>query len=233
MKHKIILLHGALGSKTQFSALRTLLSSRFEVFDLNFSGHGGRPAKDSFTIDQFVQDTIDFMDDQQIKSAYFFGYSMGGYVALRLAHDFPDRAESIITLGTKYLWNPETAAKDVRMMNPDIIEQKIPAFANTLKERHQPGNWKNIMHSTAVMMTELGDGKAMTTEHFKAIDHKVLVCIGTDDHMVSIDESNTTAEVLTHGQLKIIEGFRHPIESVDIETLGAICMDFFTPSGSS
>lgn len=227
MKENLILLHGALGSKEQLAELKALLAEAFNVFLLDFSGHGGLEHEGAFSIDLFVKDTIQLMDRHQLPVAHIFGYSMGGYVALQLAHDHPGRAVKIITLGTKYSWNPEAAAKEVRMMNPDVIEQKIPAFAATLKARHQPSNWKNIMNRTAEMMTELGGGKAMIETDFASIENQVLVCIGTDDHMVSIEESERTAKQLKNGRLKIIEGFKHPLEAVDKNMLASICNEFF------
>ena len=40
MTQKLLLLHGALGSKEQFTALNEQLSSEFEVHTLDFEGHG-------------------------------------------------------------------------------------------------------------------------------------------------------------------------------------------------
>ena len=226
MKEKLILLHGALGSKEQLMPLREILSETFDVYSFNFSGHGGDTNVEPYSIDLFVQNTIDFMKVEDQEKAHFFGYSMGGYVALKLAHAYPERAQKIITLGTKFKWDPEAAAKEVRMMNPEIIAQKVPAFAATLDARHQPGDWASLMIRTGEMMTALGNGLAMTGEHFNAIAHEALICIGTDDHMVSIAESETTASQLPHGHLKVIEGFRHPLEAVDITTLASVISGF-------
>jgi pimeloyl-ACP methyl ester carboxylesterase len=226
MKQNLILLHGALGSRDQFHELKELLSEQFDVYDLNFSGHGGSAVAGTFSIDLFVKDTLDFLDSLHLASAHFFGYSMGGYVALKLARDYPERVQKIITLGTKFKWDPESAAKDVRMMNPEVIEQKVPAYAATLAARHHPSDWKTIMTRTGEMMTGLGAGNAMTTTDFAVIANPVLVCIGTEDHMVSIAESEDTARQLRNGSLKIIEGFRHPVEGVDKNKLAAICKEF-------
>ncbi len=226
MKENLILLHGALGSQEQLVELEALLATDFNVYLLDFSGHGGMEFDGVFSIALFVKDTIQCMERHRLPVAHLFGYSMGGYVALKLAHDHPGRAGKIITLGTKYRWDPESAAKEVRMMNPDVIEQKIPAFAASLAARHQPADWKYIMRLTAEMMTELGAGKAMTSADFASIENETLVCIGTDDHMVSLEESELTSKQLKNGHLKIIEGFRHPLESVDKNMLASICTEF-------
>jgi pimeloyl-ACP methyl ester carboxylesterase len=228
MKQNLILLHGALGSSAQFQILSEQLKDQFTIHTFNFSGHGGKEIPDDFSISLFVNDTIDFMNAHQLAKAAIFGYSMGGYVALKLALLHPDRVERIMTLGTKFLWNPEAAAKEVRMMNPDIIGQKLPQFAATLAERHAPADWKTIMRKTAAMMTLLGDGLAMTTGDFNRIGHDVLVSIGSDDHMVSINESRDTANALPRGQLKILDGFKHPLEAVDQGTLARLIVEYFS-----
>jgi pimeloyl-ACP methyl ester carboxylesterase len=166
------------------------------------------------------------MQDHHLESAHFFGYSMGGYVALKLAKDYPGRAQKIITLGTKFKWDPESAAKDVRMMNPDIIEQKIPGYAATLAVRHHPGDWKSIMSRTAEMMTALGAGLAMTSADFESIPHHVLISIGAEDHMVSVEESTVVANLLPHGSLRVIEGVKHPLDGIDKSILSSLIKDY-------
>ncbi len=227
MKENLILLHGALGSQAQFSNLKRILSDTFEVFAFNFEGHGGLPIKGPFRIDRFVRNTLDFMEVHRIQSAHFFGYSMGGYVALQLAHDHPEHVNKIVTLGTKFYWTPESAEKEVRMMNPEVIEKKIPAFAISLTERHHPEDWKDIMLRTGEMMTQLGNGAAMMANHFGEIENEVLVCIGTSDHMVSLEESEATAQQLKSGRLQTINGFKHPLEAIDQNLMAEICTGFF------
>jgi pimeloyl-ACP methyl ester carboxylesterase len=51
---------------------------------------------------------------------------MGGYVALKTAVLHPGRIEAIVTLGTKFHWDPENASNEVRMLNPEKIEEKVP-----------------------------------------------------------------------------------------------------------
>ena len=226
MAHPILLLHGALGDARQFAPVLERLGER-SVLPVTFSGHGGTPLSEAFSIDRFVRDTLDAMDENRIETADILGYSMGGYVALQLARDYPDRVGRIITIGTKFNWNPEEAAGEVRMMNPEVIEQKIPAFAAMLAARHAPEDWKTVMRLTAEMMTRLGDGEAMTDDDFAHVPHAVLVCRGSDDHMVHAAESVRTAAALPHGQFRELPGLKHPLESIPPHTLVDLCREWF------
>ena len=214
----LILLHGALGSERQLQALKNELTN-FHVFTLNFEGHGGRTINGSYSIDRFVQNVLDFMSANQLKNAAFFGYSMGGYVALKLAAHYPVKVSSIATLGTKFNWTPESAAAETKMLNPEIIEVKIPKFAEHLKSTHAPLDWKEVLKGTAEMMFNLGAGASLSDDEIRSIQIPVLIGIGDLDQMVSIDESKRVADLLPNASLKIYEGFPHPIDRVDVVVL--------------
>ncbi|MEM7187240.1 MAG: alpha/beta fold hydrolase, partial [Bacteroidota bacterium] len=75
MKQKILLLHGALGSRKQFTALAQELESTYEVHTLNFEGHGGSVSSSEFSMAVFSKNVIDYLDAKNIQSAAVFGYS--------------------------------------------------------------------------------------------------------------------------------------------------------------
>ena len=41
----LLVLHGAIGSKSQFDSIASLLDNQFDIHLLNFSGHGGEAFK--------------------------------------------------------------------------------------------------------------------------------------------------------------------------------------------
>jgi esterase/lipase len=53
----VLLLHGALGSKSQLEPIRELLTSKgFTVYSMNFSGHSGEAFHEDFGIEIFAED---------------------------------------------------------------------------------------------------------------------------------------------------------------------------------
>jgi len=227
MSPPILLLHGALGSAAQFDPLLPLLDSGTRIQTLTFPGHGGKPVPPAFSIDLFVRATVASLDDQGIDQADILGYSMGGYVALQLARDHPGRVRRIITIGTKFQWDPESAAREVRMMDPGLIAEKVPAFADLLAARHSPSNWELVMRRTAEMMTRLGAGEAMSTADLAGIQHPVLVCRGDQDHMVHEAESTGTAGTLPNGHYRSLQDIKHPLESIPPYLLAGLCREWF------
>ena len=135
----LILLHGALGAKGQLLDLKAELSDRFDVHVLNFSGHGGQPfAEKGYSMTQFAKEVEVYMHENNIPSANFFGYSMGGYVALTLALQHPELVDNIMTYGTKFNWTIASAEAEVKMLNSEKILEKVPKFAKALQEKHAP-----------------------------------------------------------------------------------------------
>ncbi len=224
---KIILLHGALGSSKQLNSLKEKLKNSFDVYSFNFEGHGGRASSNDFSIALFVQNTLDFLNENNIDNCSFFGYSMGGYVALKFAQSHPEKVRQIITYGTKFDWTIEKAEKEVLMLNPEKIEEKIPHYADFLKQLHQPLDWKMVMNQTAKMMTSLGEKPSLKDDDLKSITTKTTICVGSKDQMISIEESEKAANLLMNGELHVFENFEHPIEKVDVGVLSELISSKF------
>lgn len=222
----LILLHGALGSKDQFAALEETLQDSFKIFTLNFEGHGGRSSSREYTIANFKENVLQLMEEQKLTSACIFGYSMGGYVALKLAIDHPEKVEKVMTLGTKFAWTPDIASQEVSRLNPLKIEAKVPQFAKQLEQIHSPLDWHQVLSKTAAMMIDLGDGKGIATKDFKKVECQVLIAAGSEDQLVTIAESREVANTVPRGSFHLFEGFKHPLEQVDVEELVTAVKEF-------
>jgi pimeloyl-ACP methyl ester carboxylesterase len=215
MKTTLLLLHGALGNKSQLEPIARHLPVDLPVQSLDFPGHGGRPATEDYSIPYFARAVLEHMDAHRIDRADLFGYSMGGYVALYLASTHPDRVRRIATLGTKLDWTPETAAREIGMLDPDKIALKVPQFAEALAQRHAPADWKQVLRQTAAMLAALGNGAALTAPAFQAISAPVDIWLGELDNMVTAAESEAVAAMLADGRFEILPGARHPLDLVD------------------
>lgn len=226
MKPNILLLHGALGTKAQLEPLAEKLTANFQVHTLDFAGHGDHASDAAFTMELFANNVMALLQSQQLTSVHIFGYSMGGYVALQLASKHPEFVGKIVTLATKFDWTPATAAKEIKMLNPEKIVEKVPAFAAQLAAKHTANSWQGVVNKTAQMMQDLGNGAGLSSAELTAIKHPVLINIGDEDRMVSVDESRASATALPNGQLQIMPGFQHPLEKADLDILSGVIVGF-------
>lgn len=216
---KLILLHGALGAASQLQPLKKILENQFEIIILEFEGHGLTKSDAPFSIDLFVSNLKSFLDNNNLKNVVVFGYSMGGYVALKLASKHPEYFEKIITLGTKFDWTPESAEREIKMLNPEKIEEKVPAFTKMLDRLHSENGWKNVMCKTADMMQRLGNGEATTDEVYQNIRTKCFIGVGDGDQMVTQDETKRVASLIKNAEFYLLENTVHPIDKIDVKKL--------------
>ncbi len=216
----ILLLHGAIGAMDQLEDIEINLAGSFLVHRLNFTGHGGSPFDDQpFSIKLFAEEVINFLDKNEIASIHIFGYSMGGYVALYLAKYHPQKIKKIITLATKFNWDEAIAANEIKMLNAEKIEEKLPAFASTLQKRHAPNNWKTVLEKTAAMLLEMGKDNPLKKGDYLNIQHSTLLMLGDSDKMVTLDETLEVYKNLPNAQLAILPNTAHPIEMVNADKL--------------
>lgn len=228
-RFNLVLLHGALGAASQWRALAAELEERFTIYTPEFEGHGATPAPDRpFQIERFGQTLAEYIEHNELAPAHIFGYSMGGYVALHLALKRSELVGRIMTLATKFAWTPEAAHREMKMLDPDIIEQKVPAFVSALEKRHPALGWRTVLARTAAMMRALGDVPALRDDDLAAIRQPVCVGIGEWDTMVTVEESEHASHLLPNGTLRMFPEMRHPLENVDVIVLAKAITEFFS-----
>lgn len=221
MKEHIILLHGALGSKKQFEELEKYLMGDAQVHTFNFIGHGGEAIPENIGMHDLVKQLENYIQQNipQNTILTLFGYSMGGYASLLLVSKNTCKIDRVITLGTKLLWNEETAAKEIKMLDADLIEEKLPDFAKELRDRHHPSDWKLLLVRTAEMMIDLGVNKYLNDETFLQISVPCKLMIGDKDKMVSLEETVDVYKKIKGASLSVLPSTQHPFERVSVERL--------------
>lgn len=226
MNH-LLLLHGALGSTTDFEKLKPLFEKSYIVHSINFPGHGGNEMPLNFSIPFFADYVEEYCKIHSLSGIHVFGYSMGGYVALYLSNKRPALFKKIITLGTVLYWDETIAAKEISKLQPAIIEEKVPQFAAALKAQHHPNDWKDVLNKTAAMLQELGRNNLLTSEILKEIQSQVLFMLGDRDKMVSRSKTLEVYDLLPSAQLAILPNTPHPLQACDAELLDAMIKKFF------
>jgi pimeloyl-ACP methyl ester carboxylesterase len=162
----------------------------------------------------------EYITDNKIDKPAVFGFSMGGYVALNALTKTPNLLSKVITLGTKFNWTPEFSSMEIKNLNPEKIQEKVPQFGKYLDRLHGE-NWKSVMSYTANMMMDLGKQPLLTDLNLPNIPSEVIIMRGENDHMTEELESKQTAERLLNGSFYQLDDQPHMIEQLDLETLSA------------
>jgi pimeloyl-ACP methyl ester carboxylesterase len=224
----LVLLHGALGASSQFEPLMGVIEDRFEVHALDFEGHGGSPLKNRpCRIEHFAENVVDYLNAHAIAATAIFGHSMGGHVGMYLARFFPERVTSVFTLGTKFDWTAEIAAREMELLVAEKIKQKVPQFALQLAQRHTAAGWEALLVKMREMQRHVGQHNSLPDTEIRAIGQKVRICLGDRDKTTSIEESVRIYRLLPNAELHIFPGTPHPLEKVSITYIADALVDFF------
>lgn len=215
----ILFLHGALGTAEQLLPLTTDLNDNNRIHRLTFEGHGEMVRKErSFRIEYFAENTLSYMDKNGIDQADFFGYSMGGYVALYLSKYHPERVGRIATLGTVLKWSPEKSAAETAFLDTDKIEEKVPKFAHMLEKQHSE-DWKKVVLKTKELLTHLGKNPNISDSEWKGIKHPIRIHIGDRDTTADLNATVQIYHEIPNAQLVVLPDSHHPIHKASMEII--------------
>lgn len=137
---------------------------------------------------------------------------MGGYVALNTAHISPGLINFIVTLAAKFNWTPDVATEEIKMLRPEVIEDKVTKFAEVLSNRHGTDRWRELCVETAQMMTYRGEGPTLTPSSLGEIETDVRLFVGSADRMISLEETKWAGSYLPKSEVTVLNEVKHPIE---------------------
>ncbi len=195
------------------SALREL----GDVQDVELPGHGDTllPEAMAFSIDSFIDALRDAVERRDGPAPVVFGYSMGGYVALALEARRPGTFAAIATLGTKFEWTPDHAARESSRLDPVVIAEKVPKFAAALEARHErAGGWRTLLARTAALLHDIAASPSITPERLAGVTIPVRIGVGTRDDTVDMHEAARVVAAMPNAAAVSLDDIAHPIERV-------------------
>lgn len=224
---KLLLLHGALGSASDLQLVSNALSTDFNCVSFEFPGHGITTLNQgSFNIDAFAEALGQFVVLQNLQGCKVFGYSMGGFVACKLQSQM-SCFSAVYTLGTKFIWNRESEAKEAGQLNPAVLEERFPSYAQKLANQHTALGWKTLLAATATMMLNLGEEVVLSDMDLGAIGIPVAIGLGDRDKMIPLEDATATFKKFPKGCLDVLPYTQHPIDRLDLGLLRSRLQTFF------
>lgn len=208
----LILLHGNGEDLGYFKNQIDFFAAYYHVYALDTRGHGQTPRGEKpFTLSQFAEDLLFFMEEQAIDKASILGFSDGGNIALTFALKYPDKIEKLILNGANLY--PGGVKRSVQI--PIEIGYRIAAlFAGISSDAKAKAELLGLM-------TEQPD---IDPEELKRIHVPVLVIAGTKD-MILKEHTELIAESISDARLVFIEG-DHFIAGKNSEAFNAAVAEF-------
>lgn len=177
----LVLLHGAFSSiDKDFGKIIPSLAKSHQVIGIELQGHGHTTNIDrplSYTA--MAEDVALLLQQLKISNADFFGYSMGGGVALQLTITHPTLVKHLVLASTAY--SPE----GMNMGNPDQLKQKAQTGLsqsvwkkNYDKIAPDTAKWSKLVGQVYGMM---GSWKGFQAGDIKNIKSPTLLIFGDAD----------------------------------------------------
>ncbi len=86
----VVLIHGFLETSATWKSFADLLSSEFSVISVDLPGHGKSDIFDEpYTMCKYADSVYAVLKSENTQKAVIIGHSMGGYVALAFAENYP------------------------------------------------------------------------------------------------------------------------------------------------
>ena len=211
----LILLHGNGEDVSYFAHQLDAFAKHFRVIALDTRGHGKTPRGDApFTIRQFADDLLTFMDAHGIEKAHILGFSDGGNIAMIFAMKHPERVGKLILDGANLdpsgvkLWIQTQIELGYRMAK--------------LFARKRPEARKN-----AEMLGLMVHDPDIKPEELSRIRNSTLVVAGNKD-MIKEKHTRLIASSIPDAQLAIIPG-DHFVANRNPKAFNEVVLRFLLP----
>lgn len=189
----LLLLHGNGEDGSYFKHQTDYFARRYTVYAIDTRGHGKSPRGTApFTISQFAEDLLEFMDEHDMARADILGFSDGGNIALTFALAHPERIRRLVLNGANLA--PSGVKASVQI--PIILGYKLASlFAG--KDPKAKGH--------AEMLGLMVNDPHIPPEALKRLDVPTLVIVGTKD-MIKDEHTVLIANSLPNSRLEVIPG---------------------------
>lgn len=221
----VILIHGFPFNRTMWDNQVELLKEKYRVIAYDVRGHGNSDAgTDDFSIELFARDLISLMDSLKIEKAIICGLSMGGYIALNIIQNYPERINALILCDTSCKADTSEGIEKRMKAIESIRESGVEAYADgSLKnffaqesfttKKEEISSVRQMMVSTTektIVDTLLALSKRKETCNILSeIKVPVLLLVGQEDIITPPETARLMHEKIKNSVLHIIKQAGH------------------------
>jgi pimeloyl-ACP methyl ester carboxylesterase len=241
----LVLVHG-LGDRAEAWApmIKVLKAAGFHVYALDLLGYGRSPklADSDYSIATQEQFVVDFLQALGLQRTDIGGWSMGGWITLKLALDHPDRINRVVVYdaaGLKFdtgfpptIFHPTDAA-GLRQLQL-LLEpgsKPLPGFiARSALRKFAAQQWV-IDRGMNSMYT----GRDLVDDRLSGFPEPLLIVWGSDDRLIPVSVAEQMHSLDPRSELDVMEGCGHLAPGLCTTRVAAVTVAFLkantAPSG--
>jgi pimeloyl-ACP methyl ester carboxylesterase len=214
----LVLVHGLGARGEDWAAMIPALAARgFHVYAPDLLGYGRSPKPDvDYSISLEEETVAQFMQVMHVPRADVGGWSMGGWIVMKLALDHPELVNRLViydSAGVYFLatWDPELftpgdvvgVEKLMAILSPK--PRLLPNFAAKAALRKLEGNAWVIRRS----MTAMTNGRDLLDFRLYQISQPMLIVWGAQDELIPLSAGEAIHKNVPQSVLNIVEGCGH------------------------
>ncbi|MFK7799405.1 MAG: alpha/beta fold hydrolase [Aureispira sp.] len=233
----LVLLHGFCEDSTMWADLVPLLSKKYSVLTIDLSGFGQSDLLKESSIAAMANAVYAVWKTEQLDAAVLIGHSMGGYVGLELAAQYPDCLLGLGLLHSHPFADSEEKINN-RLKTIAFVERHgIAPFAGQFVRNLFPAAFvqehkaliEELVHQTSLHHSDavVAASKAMIgrKDHratLQALACPVLMVVGTADKAIATPLCLAQLALPSTASIHILEGVGHmahveaPAETLEI-----------------
>src|SRR6202789_2153065 len=243
----LVLVHG-LGDRDESWApmLERLRRSGFHVYAPDLLGYGRspKPSDSDYSISTQEQFVADFIQSIGLQKPDVGGWSMGGWVVLKLALDHPDVVDRVVVydsagihqqvVGGTQIFHPTAGAQLQHLA--DLLEpnaKPLPGFVLRDALRTMAQNQWVVDRS----MTAMETGNDVVDSRLGGLAKPLLIVWGSDDQLLPLAIGQQMHGLYPQSELDVLQGCGHLAPKTCPDRAAAVTVDFLkanpAPSGGT
>jgi pimeloyl-ACP methyl ester carboxylesterase len=214
----LVLVHGLGARGEDWAAMIPALAARgFHVYVPDLLGYGRSPKPDvDYSISLQEQTVAEFMRAMHVPRADVGGWSMGGWVVMKLALDHPEMVDRLVIYDSAGVYFPATWEPEL-FTPADVVGVKklmallspkprpLPNFASEAALRKLERNAWVIRRS----MTAMTSGRDLLDFRLQGITQPMLIVWGAQDDLIPLSAGEAIHKRVPQSVLNIVEGCGH------------------------
>jgi pimeloyl-ACP methyl ester carboxylesterase len=211
----LVLLHGGLCTiEVCLGKIRQPFEKARRTIAIEQQAHGRTADIDRpLSTEQMAEDTAALLRQLKVRNADFFGYSLGGSVALGIALRHPELVRKVAIFGTPYSNEGMVPGlvDNIKALKADDVPKQF--YDGYVKVAPDPKQWPALVARIANMVP---NSKGFAPEEVRSIKAPTLIMIGDAD-IVRPEHAVEMFRLHRHAQLAVLPGASHfaPMERPD------------------
>lgn len=225
----LLLLHGGLGSMSEFNSFAHSLPSQYKLIGIDFRGHGKSTLGTcSLSYAQHQEDVEAVLAHLGIDSVSIIGLSDGGIVGYRMSSQSNVKVERLATLGAQWRLLPDDPTLPMLQgVTTQMWTEMFPESVADYETINPQPDFDALVRAVVALWTDMGP-TGYPNSIVESIQSLVMIIRGDNDHLFSLDEATRLKNLIRRSSFLNIPFAGHAVYEDSPEIFIQMINEFLT-----